>query len=139
MGAIVPLYSLMVLLFGNKNYGDHLGFIVTRCPNCRSDQVFAVHQERRKLTVYFVPTIQYRVKQYMTCTRCVTRYEIAEELKTDIAQRLMTKEQLHKLLGELAGGTALTAPACSVCSSSLNTGMKYCPQCGTKLILPRSP
>lgn len=124
----------MVLLFGNKNYGDHLGYIVTRCPGCCIDQVFIVHQERRKLTVYFVPTIQYRVKEYMTCTCCGTKYEIAEELKTEVAERLMTETQMRKILSEIPGKIVPSPTTCPKCASNLESGMKYCPECGTKLI-----
>ena len=123
----------MVFLFGNKNYGEHLGYIITKCPTCKVDRVFSVHQERQKLTVYFIPTVQYRVKQYMTCTHCAERFEIADELKPQIAERLMTEVQLKKVLGEMAAETRLPLPYCPHCAQPITPGMKFCPNCGKAL------
>jgi len=123
----------MVFVFGNKNYGEHLGYIVTGCPTCKVDRVFSIHQERQKLTVYFVPTIQYRVKQYMTCQRCGERFEIADELKPQIAERLMTEVELKKVLGEMAVENRLPLPNCPACSQPVELGMKFCPNCGRPL------
>jgi hypothetical protein len=124
----------VVIVFGNKNYGEHLGYIVTRCPKCKVDRIFSIHQERQKLTLYFVPTVQYRVKQYMTCVKCGERFEIADELKPQIAERLMTEEQLKKVLGEMTVGIRLPSPYCPECSQPVLPGMKFCPNCGKPLI-----
>jgi hypothetical protein len=123
----------VVIVFGNKNYGEYLGYIVTRCPKCRVDRVFSIYQERQKLTLYFVPTVQYSVKQHMTCVNCSEHFEIADELKPQIAERLMTEEQLKKVLGEMAVQTRLPLPYCQSCTHPIGPGMKYCPNCGKPL------
>jgi len=123
----------MVFIFGNKGYGEHLGYMVTKCPTCKVDRVFSVHQERQKLTVYFVPTVQFHLKQFMTCTHCGERFEIADELKPKVAERLMTEVQLKKTLGEMATEGRLPLPCCLACSRPLAPGMKFCPECGAKL------
>jgi len=130
----IIVYSIdMVFIFGNKGYGDPLGYVVTKCQKCNTDRIFFVHQVREKLTLYFVPTVQYKVKQYMTCLHCKERYEIADELKPQIAERLMTEEQLKKTLGEIATQTRLPPLYCSTCASPLDHSMKFCPYCGTKI------
>jgi hypothetical protein len=127
------IFNKMVFIFGNKGYGDGLGYIVTKCQKCKADRIFYVHQVREKLTLYFVPTIQYKAKQYMTCLQCNERYEIADELKPQIAERLMTEEQLKKTLSEIAAQTRLPLPYCNSCSSPVGPGMKFCPNCGGKI------
>jgi len=69
----------------------------------------------------------------MTCLHCNERYEIADELKSEIAGRLMTEEQLKKTLGEIAAQTKLPLPYCPACSSTIGPGMKFCPNCGAKI------
>lgn len=120
----------MVLLFGNKNYGEHLGYIVTQCRNCKSDRIFNVTQRRQKLTVYFIPTVQYRVKQYMTCRDCGESFEIADELKQEIAKRLMTEKQLKNVIRDIAGNQNGLMLLCQSCSQPITRGMRFCPNCG---------
>ncbi|MDV2989234.1 MAG: zinc-ribbon domain-containing protein [Dehalogenimonas sp.] len=124
---------VVILLFGNKNYGEHLGYIVTRCQHCQSDRVFSVSQRRQRLTVYFIPTVQYRVKQYMTCQGCGRHFEIADALKPQIAERLMTESQLKKVVQEMTVGANVMVPLCQSCSQPVGRGMRYCPSCGTAL------
>ncbi|MEN8614677.1 zinc-ribbon domain-containing protein [Dehalogenimonas sp. THU2] len=127
------IFSDMVFLFGNKHYGEHLGYIVTRCPDCRDDRIFSVDQRREKLTVYFVPTVQYRAKQYMTCQGCGKSLEIADKLKEEIAGRLMTETELKKVLGEIAGEHRSLMAVCQACSQPVERGMRFCPSCGHPL------
>jgi uncharacterized OB-fold protein len=69
----------------------------------------------------------------MTCTRCTQRSEIADALKPEIAKRLMTKDQVEQMLGELAAETRLPAPRCPDCTGTVEPGMRFCPNCGGKL------
>jgi hypothetical protein len=55
----------MIVLFGNKAYFDILGYMVTTCPGCKTTSVMTVEQQRKKLTVYFIPTFDFSRKQYM--------------------------------------------------------------------------
>jgi hypothetical protein len=123
----------VVFLFGNKNYGEHLGYIATNCPTCRIDRIFSIDQRRQKFTVYFIPTVQYRVKQYMTCQSCREQFEIADDLKPQIAERLMTEKQLKTVLSEMAGSQNALLPLCQDCAQPVDSGMRFCPNCGSQL------
>ena len=85
------------------------------------------------LTIYFVPTVQYRVKQYMTCMYCSERFEIADELKAEIAARLMTEQQLKKVVGDIVMENSLPGPRCPACTQAVEPGMRFCPSCGKQL------
>jgi len=117
-------------LFGNKGYYDHLGYIVTKCPECRASGVFSVEQERKKFTVYFVPTLQYSKKQFIVCTNCHQRFEVADELRPEIARRLMSQKELSSVMPQKKLASILHCPSCQ---EELTEKMAYCPQCGRKL------
>ena len=132
-------------LFGNKGYYDHLGYIIFRCPECETSGVFSVDQERKKFTIYLIPTFQYSRKQFLTCTTCHQRFEVADELKPKLAQRLISQEELSALIRQRrfkeaaigSGDRQLIAEAtghyCPSCEYKVTDKMVYCPQCGRKL------
>ena len=132
-------------LFGNKGYYDHLGYIIMKCPDCETRGVFSVEQERKKFTIYLIPTFQYSKKQFMVCTTCHQRFEVAEELKPELAKRLISQEELSSLIrqrrlkesaigsGERQLVAADTEHRCPSCENKITDKMVYCPQCGRKL------
>jgi len=124
-------------LFGNKGYYDHLGYIISKCPECQTTGVISVEQERKKFTVYLVPTFQYSRKQYLICTTCYQRFEVAKELKPEIARRLLSQEELSSLIrqGKLrrAAIGSGTGHYCPSCQNEITDKMLYCSQCGRKL------
>lgn len=120
-------------LFGNKSYQDHLGYIITRCPQCRTTDVFSVEQERKKVTFFFVPTFQYSKKQFMVCTNCRQIFEVADELKPELAGRLMGQEELKSALEQKRLKNLAGLPHCSSCHNVVGKEMFYCPQCGHRL------
>ena len=94
---------------------------------------FAVEQERQKFTVFFIPTLQFSKKQYMVCSNCLQIFEVAKELKPELASRLMNRQELDTELARRKREIEKAAPHCSYCDSRLAKGMVYCPQCGHKI------
>lgn len=133
----------MVVLFGNKDYYDPLGYIIMKCPACKKRGVFSVEQERRKLTLYFVPTFQVSNRQIITCGACRQSFEVDDELKPKIAENLISEKELKSLkrrgkLEEMIGsgrrrGRKSAGHSCPNCKSKVEKDMVYCPQCGNKL------
>ena len=123
----------MVLLFGNKGYHDTLGYIINKCPECHMNVPFAVEQQRQKFTVFFIPTFQLSKKQYMVCSNCLQIFEVAKELKPELAKKLMTRQELDAELAKRRREIEKAAPHCRYCNSHLAKGMVYCPQCGQKI------
>lgn len=136
---------MWLFLFGNKGYYDRLGYITMKCPDCRTRGVFSVEQERKKFTIYFVPTFQYSKKQFLVCTTCHEKFEVAKELKPELATRLMSQEELSssvrrgksKRSATASGKSKVVAGAsgyyCPICSGEVTENMVYCSQCGGKL------
>ena len=120
------------LLLGNMGYYDLLGYVINKCPDCGSATAFAVEQERKKLTVFLVPTFRYSSKQYMTCAACRQRFEVADELKPQLARKLMTEKQVKTALEEKQAKKLATLPRCPGCDEILTKRMNFCPQCGLK-------
>jgi len=124
-------------LFGNKGYYDCLGYIIMKCPECKTRGAFSVEQERKKFTVYFVPTFQYSKKQFLVCTTCHQRFEVTKELKPKLKKKLISQEELSSLARRRKRKKLVVASAsghyCPGCQSEVTDNMVYCPQCGRKL------
>ena len=85
------------------------------------------------MTIYFIPTVQYRVKQYMTCQTCGTHYEIGDSLKQEIADRLMTETRLKGIIASMGPTTNKPVAKCQQCSEEILPNMRFCPYCGNTL------
>lgn len=120
-------------LFGNKGYYGSLGYIITKCPDCKMSVPFAVEQERKKFTVFFIPTFQYSRKQFMVCSNCRQVFEVADELKSEVATKLMSRKELEAEVGRRRLREEAAAPHCQKCGAVVDRKMVYCHQCGQKL------
>jgi hypothetical protein len=135
---------MMVFLFGNKDYYDLLGYIAMKCPNCRKERIFAVKQERKRLTVYFIPTFQFSSRQIVVCEHCRETLQVDDDLKTTVAENMISQKKLDSLvkrgkIDHLIGNAPRRTPRkmvkmlCDECGSELDKNMKFCSQCGKKL------
>ncbi|MCK5577876.1 MAG: zinc-ribbon domain-containing protein [Dehalococcoidales bacterium] len=131
---------MWLFLFGNKDYYDRLGYITMKCPGCKTRDVFAVEQERKKLTIYFVPTFQYSKKQLLVCGTCHETFEVAKELKPELAKKIMSREKLQAKIDRRKRATSQKKPAtsgsqgiCPNCQNIVAGTMAYCPSCGSRL------
>lgn len=84
----------MLPIIGARDYIDPLGFIIFDCPHCKSERVFNVYESKRKLTLYFVPTMNVRSQAVMECTTCHNRWGIPDEEKKSVFAGLMTQDQV---------------------------------------------
>ena len=134
----------MVFLFVNKDYYDLLGYITMKCPVCKMQRIFAVKQERKKLTVYFIPTFQFSSRQIIVCEHCRETFEVDNELKPKVAENMISQKQLESLkrrgkLKELTGDPPkrrtkkVINTYCPSCENEIDKNMVYCPRCGKKL------
>ncbi len=86
-------------IIGARDYIDQRGFFVNECPSCRKPSVFAVYDTRRKLTLYFVPTMNVRTQLVMECLTCHGKWGIPEKDAPFVTSRLMDQQQLAIYLG----------------------------------------
>lgn len=131
---------MWLFLFGNKGYYDRLGYIIMKCPECKTRDVFAVEQERKKFTIYFVPTFQYSKKQLLVCGTCHETFDVAKELKSELAKKIISQEELQtKIRRRKRTASRKTATingsqgSCPNCQNIVAGSMAYCPRCGSKL------
>src|SRR3546814_5183694 len=66
-------------IIGARDYIDQRGFFINECPTCRKTSVFAVYDTKRKLTLYFVPTMNVRSQMVMECMTCHGKWGRSEE------------------------------------------------------------
>jgi hypothetical protein len=89
---------LVFPIIGARDYIDQRGFIINECPTCRTPTVFSVYDTKRKLTLYFVPTLNVRAQMVMECMTCHGRWGIGADQAESVKGRLMSQLELSKFL-----------------------------------------
>ena len=84
----------MLPIIGARDYIEPQGFIFHSCPQCNQERVFSVYETRRKLTLYFIPTMNVRNQAVMECTHCHGRWGIPDSDKEVVYRNLMSQEQV---------------------------------------------
>jgi hypothetical protein len=87
---------LVFPIIGARDYIDQRGFIINECPTCRKTSVFAVYDTRRKLTLYFVPTIGVRSQMVMECMTCHGKWGIGDAQVAQVESNLMSQVELSQ-------------------------------------------
>jgi len=92
--------SLVVFpLIGARDYIDQRGFFLNDCPACRKPSVFVVYDTKRKLTLYFVPTMNVRSQVIMECLTCHGKWGIPPKDAEFVNARLMSQLELATYMG----------------------------------------
>lgn len=86
----------MIPIIGARDYIEPKGFILHDCPQCLRERVFSVYETKRKLTLYFVPTMNVRTQAVMECTHCHGRWGINNDDKAIVFENLMSQEQVTR-------------------------------------------
>jgi len=81
-------------LIGARDYIDQRGFFINDCPTCRTPSVFAVYETRRKMTLYFIPTVPVRSQYVMECMTCHAKWGIPKNAVANVLAGLMTQDEL---------------------------------------------
>lgn len=81
-------------IIGARDYIDARGYTIHRCPQCDVERIFAVYDTRRRLTLYFIPTINVRTQFVMECTTCHGRWGIPDDERDDVLKGLMSQEDV---------------------------------------------
>lgn len=84
----------MLPIIGARDYIESQGYILHSCPQCKQERVFNVYETKRKLTLYFIPTMNVRNQAVMECTHCHGRWGIPNEDKDVVYRNLMSQEQV---------------------------------------------
>jgi hypothetical protein len=84
----------VIPIIGARDYIEPRGFFIHECPTCNASRVFSVYETRRKLTLYFIPTLNVRSQQVMECTTCHGRWGIPDDVRDAVQSQLMSQEQV---------------------------------------------
>lgn len=87
-------------IIGSRDYIDQRGFFINTCPACKRQSVFAVYDTKRKLTLYFVPTMNVRAQMVMECMTCHGKWGIPEKDQPFVEKRLMSQLELATYMGQ---------------------------------------
>ena len=91
-------HPLVFPIIGARDYIDQRGFIINECPTCGKPTVFSVYDTRRKLTLYFVPTLNVRSQMVMECMTCHGKWGIGDRQVASVESRLMSQLELSAFL-----------------------------------------
>jgi hypothetical protein len=92
-------HPLVFPIIGSRDYIDQRGFFINECPTCRKASVFAVYDTKRKLTLYFVPTMNVRSQMVMECMTCHGKWGISGKQIAFVESNLMSQLELSAYLG----------------------------------------
>lgn len=85
----------MVLpIIGARDYIDQQGFFIHDCASCGHSRIFAVYHTRRRLTLYFVPTLNVRRQTVMECMTCHGRWGVPAGQLASLEAGLMSQAEL---------------------------------------------
>lgn len=94
----------MLPLIGTSDHVDLLGYVIERCPSCGTVGPLGVYEAKKKITLYFIPTVPYSKHQLIECKTCHARFIVPEEMQETLRGRLITQEQLSAEIGRLQAG-----------------------------------
>lgn len=103
----------VIALIGAKDYVQQRGFFIHDCPVCLRPRVFSVSDERRKLTIYLIPTVPVRSQQVMECQACHGRWRIPDSSRRDVMAQLISHDDATARMREIErrGATAMLGRA----------------------------
>ncbi len=94
----------MLPLIGTSDQVELLGYVIERCPSCATVGPLGVYETKKKITIYFIPTVPYQKNQMIECKTCHSRFLVPEEMKGSLGARLLSQDQLSEQIRQMRGG-----------------------------------
>lgn len=136
---------------GDRFY-PKLGLGQHYCQSCRSIQPYALMEVKRKIEVFFIPTVSISTKYAVACKKCKTGYYIEDNIRNELLYgRMGIEVQPDKILFKRLDGqkvpslqkensaaerpdTGANAPLfCKCCGAQLQPGQAFCTSCGVRI------
>lgn len=122
----------MFFIIGGGNKEEILDFNQTRlCPECSSYGRLQVILRYNSLNVFFIPILKWS-REYLVRTSCCNSiYTINNELGKKIERnqiKAIKNEELKPF--KVYKDNSIY---CNKCSSKVETGFKFCPNCGSEI------
>lgn len=94
----------MLPLIGTADQVDLLGYVIERCPACGTTGPLGVFETKKKITVYFIPTVPYQKNQMIECKSCHSRFLVPDDMRESLAKRLISQEALSEQIRQMRTG-----------------------------------
>ena len=95
----------MLPLIGTSDQVDLLGYVIERCPACGTTGPLGVFETKKKITVYFIPTIPYQKNQMIECKACHSRFIVPDDMRESLGKRLISQETLSEQIRQMGFGS----------------------------------
>ena len=94
----------MLPLIGTSDQVDLLGYVIERCPACGTTGPLAVYETKKKITVYFIPTVPYQKNQMIECKTCHSRFLVPDDMRESLGKRLISQDALSEQIRQMRSG-----------------------------------
>jgi hypothetical protein len=102
------------------------------CSNCGKYGRYEVIMEYMYLSLFFIPTLKWNKKFYVTSSCCGSIYSLDKELGERIAKgENVTLNQMDMQV--IHCGDSYAAKQCTNCGYETDENFQYCPKCGSLL------
>jgi hypothetical protein len=97
----------MLPLIGTADQVDLLGYVIERCPACGTTGPLGVYETKKKITVYFIPTVPYQKNQMIECKTCHSRFLVPDDMRESLGKRLISQEALSEQIRQMRTGNGM--------------------------------
>src|SRR5215211_623154 len=94
----------MLPLIGTSDQVDLLGYVIDQCPACGTTGPLGVYETKKKITVYFIPTVPFQKNQMIECKTCHSRFIVPEDMRESLGKRLISQEALSEQIRQMRAG-----------------------------------
>jgi hypothetical protein len=94
----------MLPLIGTADQVVLLGYVIDQCPACGTTGPLGVYETKKKITVYFIPTVPYQKNQMIECKTCHSRFIVPDDMRESLGKRLISQEALSEQIRQMRAG-----------------------------------
>ena len=95
----------MLPLIGTSDQVELLGYVIERCPACGTTGPLGVFETKKKITVYFIPTVPYQKNHMIECKTCHSRFILPDDMRESLGKRLISQDALSEQIRQMRAGT----------------------------------
>lgn len=109
------------------------------CRNCNQESNAILSKAYKCFHFFYIPIIKYNTMYFLKCDHCNSLHQVkiekAKNLERGIDQKITIWDL--KLISKPSEEGSYSSSICSCCSREINNDYKYCPHCGTSMLLKK--